>query len=71
MIFKEDKTYDGIREKSARKWLEDMETNEDIEVRGGVKVTRDYLDDLKKKIESLERKSELKDQYLKKLKSKL
>lgn len=67
---KEDNTFDDIREKSIFQWLEEMEQHEDVVVRGGVKVTRDYLEDLKKKIRILEEKNELKDSYLKRMKEK-
>lgn len=36
---------------------------------GGVKVTTEYIDDLKKKIAMLEEKNQLKDEYLKKMKA--
>ena len=67
---KEDNTYNEIREKSIRQWLVEMSDHEDIAVRGGVRVTLDYLDDLKKQIAQLEEKNALKDQYLKKMKEK-
>ena len=69
MFIKEDNTYNDIREKSIRKWLDEMSGHPDLAVRGGVKVTRDYIDYLKQEIERLEEKNKLKDEYLKKLKS--
>lgn len=68
MFGKEDKTYDSLRENSVNQWLEDMLGHEDVTVRGGVQVTRDYIESLRKKIEFLESKNTLKDEYLKKLK---
>ena len=68
MFGKEDRTYDELRDKSVKKWLEDMSQHKEIEVRGGVRVTTDYIIDLKRKIAMLEEKSMLKDKYLKKLK---
>ena len=44
----EDNTYNDLRENSIRQWLEDMSRHEDVAVRGGVKVTAEYLKDLKK-----------------------
>ena len=44
----EDNTYNDLRENSIRQWLEDMSRHEDVAVRGGVKVTAEYLEDLKK-----------------------
>lgn len=69
MFIKEDNTYNDIREKSIRQWLDEMSGHTDLAVRGGVKVTRDYIDYLKQEIERLEEKNKLKDEYLKKLKS--
>lgn len=68
MIIKEDNTYNDIREKSIRQWLDEMSGYPDLAVRGGVKVTLDYIDYLKQEIEVLEEKNKLKDEYLKKLK---
>lgn len=62
----EDNTYNDLRENSIRQWLEDMSRHEDVAVRGGVKVTAEYLEDLKKQIRQLEEKCALKDDYLKK-----
>ena len=67
MFGKKDTTYDEVRDKSISQWLEGMSQHEDIEVRGGVRVTKDYMDDLKKTIILLEEKNTLKDKYLKKL----
>lgn len=69
-IIPEDNTYNDIREKSIMQWLDEMERNEAVEVRGGVKVTRDYIGYLKKQIEVLEEKNKMKDEYLKKLREK-
>lgn len=63
MFIKEDNTYNEIREKSIRQWLQEMSVHEDVAVRGGVKVTEDYLDYLKGQIQELERKNKLKDEY--------
>lgn len=68
MFGKEDNTYNEIRERSIKQWLEEMSHHEDVAVRGGVKVTGDYIDDLKKKIAQLEEKNQLKDAYLRKIK---
>lgn len=69
MLIPEDNTYNEIREKSVRQWLQEMSKHEDIAVRGGVKVTTEYLDELKRQIAVLEEKNALKDTYLKKLKA--
>lgn len=70
MFIKEDNTYNDIREKSIKQWLQEMSVHEDVAVRGGVKVTEDYLDYLKRQIQELEQKNRLKDEYLKKMREK-
>lgn len=70
MFIKEDTTYNDIRERSVRQWLDEMGNHEDIEVRGGTRVTSDYIDYLKQQINNLENQNRLKDTYLKKLKGK-
>ena len=65
-----DNTFNEIREKSLFQWLEEMEAHEDIAVRGGVKLTREYIQHLKEEIQRLESENDLKAQYLKKLKEK-
>ncbi|MBI9014789.1 MAG: hypothetical protein JEZ08_21340 [Clostridiales bacterium] len=70
MFGKEDNTYNELREKSVSQWLDDMSHHEDIEVRGGTELTKDYIEDLKKKIGLLEKKNTLKDKYLRRLKRK-
>lgn len=62
----EDNTYNDLRENSIRQWLEDMSRHEDVAVRGGVKVTAEYLEEIRQ----LEEKCALKDAYLKKMKEK-
>lgn len=66
----EDHTYDDIREKSLMQWLDEMEKNEDVAVRGGVRLAREYIGHLKEEIKRLESENELKAQYLKKMKGK-
>ena len=70
MFFKEDTTYNDIREKSLMQWLEEMEHHEDIAVRGGVKLNREYIQHLQDKIKKLEQENELKNRYLKKVAAK-
>lgn len=66
-----DNTYNEIREKSLFQWLEEMEQHQDVAVRGGVKLNREYVQYLKEEIKRLEEENELKIQYLKKLKEKI
>ncbi len=67
MFIKEDSTYNDIREKSLMQWLSEMELHEDIAVRGGVKLCREYMQYLKEKSRKLEKENELKNQYLRKV----
>lgn len=67
MFIKEDNTYNDIREKSLLQWLEEMEHHEDVAVRGGVKLCREYMQYLKDKNERLKEENELKNTYLKKM----
>lgn len=68
MLGKEDNTYNELRDKAITQWLDGMSRHDDIAVRGGVKVTKDFIEDLKKKIKFLEEKNALKDKYLKSVK---
>lgn len=71
MIIKVDNTYNDIREKSLLQWLEEMEQHEDITVRGGVRLCREYIQYLKEKNVKLEKENELKNEYLKKFRNKI
>lgn len=67
MFIKEDNTYNDIREKSLNQWLDELENHEDVAVRGGVKLTREYVQYLKDEIARLKSENELKNSYLKKV----
>lgn len=68
MYFTDKSEYNDIREKSLSQWLDEMEQYPDIAVRGGVKLTREYVQYLQDEIERLKGENELKAQYMKKLK---
>ena len=51
MFKQEDTTFNDIREKSLLQWLDEMEQHEDIAVRGGVRLCREYVQYLKDKTE--------------------
>lgn len=70
MFFREDNTYNEIREKSLMQWLEELSEHEDIAVRGGVKLCREYIEHLKGENRKLQEKNVLKDSYLRKIASK-
>ena len=65
----EDNTYNDIREKSLMQWLDEMEKHDDIAVRGGVKLAREYMVHLKVDNDKLKSEIELRNRYLKKIKS--
>ena len=67
MYFTEKSEYNDIREKSFPQWLDEMEQHEDVAVRCGVKLAREYTDYLKEENEKLREEIELKNSYLKKL----
>lgn len=67
MFFKEDNTYNEIREKSLSQWIDEMSKHDDIAVRGGVRLCREYIDFLKKENEKLKEENKLKNDYMKKI----
>lgn len=67
MYFSDKSEYQDIREKSLMQWLDEMEQHEDIAVRGGVKLAREYVQSLQKEIENLKSENELEKEYMKKL----
>lgn len=71
MYIKEDNTYSEMIEKSVMQWLEETMESEDIVNRNGAKVTLEYIEYLNKQIKALEDKNALKDEFLKRLKSKI
>lgn len=71
MFFPQDNTYNDIREKSLNQWLEEMEQHEDVAVRCGVRLCRDYIQHLQQENEKLRQENALKNSYLKKLKAQI
>lgn len=69
MYFTEKSEYNDIREKSLMQWLDEMEKHSDIAVRGGVKLTREYVQYLQDEIKRLKSENNLKLQYMKKVKA--
>lgn len=67
MWTREDTTYNDIRRRSLEQWLDEMEKHEDIAVRGGVKLTREYIEHLENIAGKLREENELKNEYLKKV----
>lgn len=67
MFTRPDETYNNIRKRSLEQWLSEMEKHEDVAVRGGVKLTREYIAHLEEEINRLKDECKLKDDYLKKI----
>ena len=70
MFMMEDNTYRDLRERSLMQWLEEMEQHEDMTVRGGVRLCREYLAFLEQENQRLKDENALKKTYLKKLAAK-
>ncbi|MBO5426269.1 MAG: hypothetical protein J6A25_12235 [Lachnospiraceae bacterium] len=70
MFTQPDNTFNDIRQKSLEAWFAEMEQHEDIAVRGGVKLCRDYIKYLEDEKAKLKDENELKNSYLKKLRAK-
>ena len=66
MFEREDTTYNDLRKNSFYSWLDELEQNEDISVRGGVKLAKEYVAHLEDEISKLKESNELKKEYLKK-----
>lgn len=71
MFFSKDNTYNDIREKSLNQWLDEMEKHEDVAVRCGVRLCRDYILHLQQENGKLKQENELKNSYLKKVKEEI
>ena len=67
MFLQEDNTYNDKRQKSLNQWLDEMEKHEDVAVRCGVKLTREYIQYLNDEINRLKEENQLKNEYLKKM----
>lgn len=70
MFKPDDTTYNDIRERSLLQWLSEMEQYDDVAVRGGVKLAREYVEFLKQENKRLQDENALKNEYLKKVKMK-
>lgn len=66
MFEREDTTYNDLRKNSFESWLGELEQHEDIAVRGGVKLAREYVEHLEDEIAKLKESNELTKEYLKK-----
>ena len=66
----EDNTFRDLRERSLNQWLEEMEAHEDMTVRGGVRLCRDYIRYLMDENEKLKEQNALTQSYLRKMSAK-
>lgn len=66
MFQTEDNTYNDLRKKSLEQWLNEMENHDDIAVRGGIRLVREYIAHLEENADRLTEANALKDKYLKK-----
>lgn len=66
----EDNTYNDIREKSLMQWLDEIEKHDDLAVRNGTRLARDYFGYLKAENARLKEEIELRNAYMKKIKEK-
>lgn len=70
MFFQEDNTYNDIRRKSLEQWLQEMERHEDVAVRTGIPLVKEYLAFLEGEKSRLQQENSLKNEYLKKISAK-
>ena len=63
----EDNTFRDLRERSLNQWLEEMEAHEDLTVRGGVRLCRDYIQYLMAENNKLKEQNALTQSYLRKM----
>ena len=66
----EDNTFRDLRERSLNQWLEEMEAHDDMAVRGGVRLCRDYIQYLMDENRKLKEQNALTQSYLRKMAAK-
>ena len=67
MYFAKHREDNESRQKSLCQWIDATEKHEDVAVRCGVRLARDYMEYLKEENKKLQEENELKNSYLKKL----
>lgn len=70
MFIKEDNTFNDMRKNSTLQWLEQVLDGEDVVNKHGAKLTLEYIDYLHKKNDELKEQLALRDEFLRRLKSK-
>ena len=66
----EDNTVRDLRERSLMQWLEEMEAHDDMTVRGGVRLCREYIQSLMDENSRLKEQNALTQSYLRKMAAK-
>ena len=66
----EDNTFRDLRERSLMQWLEGMEAHDDMTVRGGVRLCREYIQSLMDENSRLKEQNALTQSYLRKMAAK-
>lgn len=70
MFIKEDNTFNDMRKNSTLQWLEQVLDGEDVVNKHGAKLTLEYIDYLHNKNDELKEQIALRDEFLRRLKSK-
>ena len=70
MFIKEDNTFNDMRKNSTLQWLEQLLDGEDVVNKHGAKLTLEYIEYLHKKNDELKEQVALRDEFLRRLKSK-
>lgn len=70
MFIKEDNTFNDMRKNSTLQWLEQLLDGEDVVNKHGAKLTLEYIEHLHKKNDELKEQIALRDEFLRRLKSK-
>lgn len=70
MFIKEDNTFNDMRKNSTIQWLEQLLDGEDVVNKHGAKLTLEYIEYLNRKNNELKDQIALRDEFLKRLKSK-
>lgn len=70
MYFKEDNTYSDMIKNSTMQWLSQVSEGEDVVNKHGAKLTIEYIAYLNKKIEQLNEQVAMRDEFLKRMKTK-
>ncbi|SHM65945.1 hypothetical protein SAMN02746066_02783 [Anaerosporobacter mobilis DSM 15930] len=70
MFIKEDNTFNDMRKNSTMQWLEQLLEGEDVVDKHGAKLTLEYIEYLNHKNDELKEQIALRDDFLRRLKSK-